>query len=373
MRPVPSPGGVATFARFATLAAFASLLLPGCASTPDAPDAPVVTQPQRSALPSYAEVAGAQNRRVADLDKVWAAASALVTYQDQDGQVRTEQAEGYLQIIQPDRVALSLGKQITSEVYFYLGSNATHYWWFDRLDPERKIAYVGTHEMASPERAASLGAPVHPLDLLDLIGITALPGAVEVGRDPEPPERAAANGVEREEREGIEPSPPPGARVGWSPDGRHVLVDVPARFGTRRMWFDPATMLPRRVELLDSRGRVSVASVLERDVLVEVRGDSRRRPLMAENIDVTIPGTPIRIRLLLDRIENRQERQSAAPFDLERLLRAYPVDRVEDVDLWEFEDVEALGGTPGGGGAPAGGVRVPDRRLRVTPGARPGT
>ena len=59
------------------------------------------------------------------------------------------------------------------------------------------------------------------------------------------------------------------------------------------------------------------------------------------------------------------------PFDLERLLRAYPVDRVEDVDLWEFEEVED--GAAGGGEATPGGVRVPDRRLRVTPGARPGT
>ncbi|MCB9840080.1 MAG: hypothetical protein H6809_00325 [Phycisphaeraceae bacterium] len=351
--------------------------MPGCSTSPEAPETPAIVEPERVELPSYAEVAGAQNRRVADLDRVWAAASALVTYQDQDGQVRTEQAEGYLQIIQADRVALSLGKQIASEVYFYLGANATHYWWFDRLEAGRKIAYVGTHEMASPERAASLGAPVHPLDLLDLIGITALPGAVEVEGAGEPADRAAASREgeasegEGGERVNVALAPPPGARVAWSPDGRHVLVDVPARFGTRRMWFDPATMLPRRVELLDSRGRVSVASVLERDVLVEVRGDSRRRPLMAENIDVTIPGTPIRIRLLLDRIENRQERQSAVPFDLERLLRAYPVDRVEDVDLWEFEEVED--GAAGGGEATPGGVRVPDRRLRVTPGARPGT
>lgn len=316
--------------------------LVGCESTPAQPDEPVLTQP--TTLPTYAQIASAQNARVADLQRVWGATTAIVTYQDQDGQVRTEQAEGYLQIVQPGRVALSLGKQITSEVYFYLGANQERYWWLDRLDAARSIGYVGTHEMATPERAAKFGAPVHPLDLLDLLGITELPEA-------ETPRRTLIEG-------GPDQTIPEGARVAWSPDGGSVVVDVPGRFGTRRMWFDPASLKPRRVEMLDDRGRVAVYSTLTRDTLVTVRGDSRRRPFMAAEVEVMIPGTPTSVRLRLDRLENREIRN--APFDLDGLLRAYPVQRVENLDEWEPAEREEEDETE------ALERRVPDRRMRGT-------
>lgn len=331
----------------------------GCSATGRVVGDPPSTTPDPLALPSYARVAAVQNSRVAMLVRLWAAASAIVTYQDQDGQIRTEQAEGYLQLIQPNQVALSLGKQITTQVYFYLGSNEERYWWMDRLDPERRIAFVGTHEAATPERAAKFGAPVHPLDLVDLLGITPLPDAAEP--------RIAATGGDSDPDSTL----PEGSRLAWSPDRTSVVVDVPGRFGTRRTWFDPETLRPRRVEILDERGRVAVYSTLARDVLVSVRGDSRLRPMMAENVEVFIPGTRISIRLLLDRLENRGDRQGRAPFDLDRLLGAYPVDRIEDLDALELgdgPDQPPAAGTPGGPGGGAPGVRTPDRRLRVAPG-----
>jgi hypothetical protein len=129
--------------------------------------------------------------------------------------------------------------------------------------------------------------------------------------------------------------------------------------------------------MLDERGRVAVYSLLTRDVLVAVRGDSRRRPFMAAEVEVFIPGTPTSVRLRLDRLENREIR--SAPFDLDRLLRAYPVERIEDLDEWEpprrggqgtasgAEGEESEGdGEPVG--APAPERRAPDRRLRGTPG-----
>lgn len=343
--------------------------LGGCADQPELTEAPPEA-PQPEPLPSYRVIADAQNQRAAMLDRLWSAASAVVTYQDQDGQVRTEQAEGYLQIIQPSNVALSLGKQITSEVYFYLGSNDDSYWWLDRLDPERKVAYIGTHAMASPERAARFGAPVHPLDLLDLLGVTPLPDPV-AAPETDPPERAAtssdgATGV-RPSATDADPTIPPGVRVSWSPDVVHVMVDVPGRFGTRRVWFESRTLLPRRVEILDRSGRVAVSSVLKRDVIVDVRGDSRRRPVMAESVDVSIPGTQISIRLLLSRLENRGTRQLTAPFNIEGVLRAYPVDRREDLDAIDVGE----GAQPDQQPSPAeGSPRIPDRRLRMAP-ARP--
>jgi hypothetical protein len=230
-------------------------------------------------------------------------------------------------------VALSLGKQITSEVYFYLGSNDQRYWWLDRLDPDRGVAYIGTHANATPERATRLGAPVHPLDLLDLLGITPLP-------------------------EGEDQAAPDGVQVGFSPDGESIMVAVPGRFGTRRVWFEPDDFMPRRVEILDAQGRVAVRSTLEDDALVEVSEDSRQRPLMASEVRVQVPGTPSSVRLRMSRLENRGTRQRETPFDDAAVLRAYPVDRVEDLDALALEE-------PRPEPAATGGARTPDRRLRV--------
>lgn len=334
-------------ARAALAGLIVAMCVWGCAS-PGAVEAP--PEAHAAVLPTYAQVAEAHNARVASLDRVWAAVAAIVRYQDQSGRMRTEQAEGHLQIIAPRRVALSLGKLVTSDVYFYLGSNEDLYWWIDRMDAGQRAAFVGSHILATPQRAAQFGAPVHPLDLLDLLGITPLPEA-DAGL-------------------------PQGGRLDWAPDGAHILVDVPSRFGTRRMWFDPATIMPRRVEILDERARVVVSSRLSRDVLVPVRGDSRLRPHMADSIEVSVPGTEVSIRLLLSRVENRRERQSEAPFDLERVLRSYPIDRLEIIDDWDPPEPHDDGARQGAASEPGpietlGERRTPDRRLRTNP-PRPG-
>jgi hypothetical protein len=334
------------------------LALPACTSPGSHDDGPITSLAPRP-LPTYAEIAAAQNARAAMLDRFWAATTAIVTYEDQDGVVRTEQAEGHLQIIQPTGVALSLGKQITSEIYFYLGSNDEFYWWLDRLDPERGVAYIGTHAMATPQRAARFGAPVHPLDLLDLLGITPLPG--DGGAELLDPVHAQA--PETAGGDGSVAGAPPGVRVAWSPDGSLVMVDVPGRFGTRRVSFEPDTLMPRRVEILDDRGRVVVYSTLAGEVVASVLEDSRQRPLVSSQVEVLIPGSQTSIRLRMDRIENRGSRQRDNPFNLEGVLRAYPVDRIEDLDAIEIDAPLA----PEDAGPP-GPARTPDRRLRVRPG-----
>jgi hypothetical protein len=65
----------------------------------------------------------------------------------------------------------------------------------------------------------------------------------------------------------------------------------------------------------------------------------------------------------MDRIENRGSRQRDNPFNLEGVLRAYPVDRIEDLDALEIDEPAPSEARP-----PAP-VRTPDRRLRTSPGA----
>jgi hypothetical protein len=86
----------------------------GACATPERP-------PPRALGITAEDVLEAHNARAAALDRLWARASVQVTGADENGRL-SEQAEGHLQIDQPDRVALSLGK--LGKVQLYLGSNA---------------------------------------------------------------------------------------------------------------------------------------------------------------------------------------------------------------------------------------------------------
>ncbi len=277
------------------LAGVASLAgLAGCELGPKGPATPVnsATMP----LPSYSAVSERYNQRVARLDKVWARISIRVTGVDKEGNKVDEQAEGHLQVIRPDKLALSITK--VGETYFYLGSNEQVYWWLDLH--EDKKALVGRHEKATPQLAARFDVPVHPLDLLELLGITPLP-----------PGAAAA--------------------TAWSRDGRLLEVTLPGRWGKRHLSLDPATFQPRYIELLDSRGKVLVAAELEDPQPVVVRCDSATPPMASlYNIDIATSGTHITLRLYDP--ENRCDRQKLTPFDFDALLKAYGVTAIERLD-----------------------------------------
>ncbi|TVQ61924.1 MAG: hypothetical protein EA379_05795 [Phycisphaerales bacterium] len=169
--------------------------------------------------PAYLETARAYNERANRLERVWARAVVEVRYVDQDGRRRSEQGDGHLQLLAPDRLALSLGK--LGEMVLYLGCDDTRHWLFERGEPTRVA--VGLHENLGRPCARSLGLPAHPLDIIDLLGVTPLP-----------------------EREGA-------GRTSWARDGT-LAVETPGRLGTLRVLIDPATHLPVRMEMLDAPG-----------------------------------------------------------------------------------------------------------------------
>lgn len=274
-----------------------TLLLSGCADqtsnrASDAKPA-AITQP----LPSYAVIAQKYNKRVERLDKVWARISMRVTGLDTQGEPVDEQAEGHLQVVRPDKLALSITK--VGETYFYLGSNADLYWWLDlHQDPHR--ALVGHHDKATPAQAAKFDIPVHPLDLLELLGITPLP-------------------------------PGATASVAWSKDGKSVEVKVPGRWGQRRLLLDPVSYAAREIDLFDSRGKPVVSARLESPQAVAVRCDSSTPP-MASLYHIDLHNSKTTIVLRLYDPENRCDRQKMTPFDLEALSSAYGIKSVEWID-----------------------------------------
>jgi len=205
----------------------------------------------RAAGVAYGELASAHNARASRLGRLWARAAVQLKYTDREGVARREQGEGHLQVIQPSRLALSVGK--LGEVLFWLGSDERMFWWFELGESSR--ASVALHENATRACAGELALPVHPLDLLDLLGVTALPS-----------------------------SSPSGVKVDGA--GR-LVVDVPARLGARRVFFDPGTRRPVRVELWRAGDRSPVIRAeLSEYERVDVPGEGGVDPRAASRVRV---------------------------------------------------------------------------------------
>lgn len=285
----------------ALLLVIVAIAASGCARTPPAPGGVLVTDRR---LPTYDEVAQAHNQRVANLDRVWARTTVVIDSTDRDGKPRRDQGEGHLHVVRPRSLALTVGK--LGETVLYLGSNEERYWWFDLLGGrDADTAYVGRHDRAAETSLAEAGAPLHPLDLIELLGVLPLPTGQEVFG--------------------------PTDRVSRGDDGS-VLVVLPARSGHRLLAFEPETYRLRRAALFDATGRLLVRSEARSygEVrLVEGGGDW---PEMPSRILIDVPAEGVSVRLTLYDAENRGSRQTMLPFDLDRLLRAHRIDRVIDVD-----------------------------------------
>jgi hypothetical protein len=275
------------------LAALAALLS-GCAG-------PARHQPgatvARGPVPTYEEVAAAYNRRVEPLDRLWARTVIRVWFVNQEGKEQQEQLEGHLQYLRPDRLLLTFDKVGTT--YAALGSNDQKYWWIETRG-DRK-AWVGQHEEATPELIAQLGLPVHPLEFVELLGITPLPVRA------------------------------PGARVEWSEDGR-LRVTAPGRMGERRLWLDPQRWVPLRVDVLGTGGEVVISAELTRYQAVAVRSPiGHWNPEVPGELQAQQDRAKLRVRMTLFDPETAGARPKASAFDLERLLKLLEVDQVQQL------------------------------------------
>lgn len=271
----------------------------GCSSSPGtSPTPPVVGR----ALPSYAQLASEHNERVARLDRLWARMSFVVRRPDPDrpGKRLSDQAEGHVQIEQPNNVSVSMTK--LGELFFLLGSNDDLYWWIDRTDKHEPVVLFGRHELAGPKTLEWLGVSLAPLELVDLFGITPLP----------------------------EEGDPQEAWVLRESEGQ-ISVIVPTRFGYRKLIFDEASHVLEHVELLDSAGDLVVRSELGRRRRVPVRGEGEPGEFMGTRIRLRIPAQDVFISIELAEQINKDLNPRA--FDFERLLRGYARNgRVYDLD-----------------------------------------
>lgn len=280
--------------------ALATLLLVAGVLASCAPQSVQRTEPPPAVqrpLPSYAEVAQAHNARVAPLASLFATHSARVTYIDDEGDRQVEQAEGIIQAVFPDKLALSIGK--VGKRVFWFGGDGERYWWFDLR--EDRTAYVGSYDNFD-RTSHRIGLTIHPLDLIRVLGVLPLP---------DPPE--------------------PGATQ-WSSDGRLLGVTTRIRNnGYQRMWLDPASYEPQKIELFNAARELVLLADLESYTHAEVR-DLSVGPRIATRVNVLDPVSGVEVRLTMDSPSDGVGRINADAFDFDVLRQTLGVERVVDLD-----------------------------------------
>jgi hypothetical protein len=299
----------------ATIPALAAMVAAaGCATGMPEPRPPRPPVQAETALPSYQEVAERYNERIANLPRIWARTTGRIWFPDEQGRTRTEQVEGHLQFLAPDRLLLNFDK--VSQTYGLMGTNAERYWWIE-LDRERR-AYVGDHAKVTDERIAELGMPIYPRDVIDLLGITPIPA----------------------------PGESPRTSLAWTPDRRMLVVLTATGAGSeaaapaqpisvyRRLFLDPATYEPLRVEILDADEQVRAVSVLGNYETLAIPGAGPEvpRPRIATEIYVGTADEQTTMRLRMSEPEIGRRRPNEGVFRFERLVEHYRVGEVVSLD-----------------------------------------
>lgn len=264
---------------------------------------------ERGAAPAYADAAARYNEVVRAYDHLWTPIAFRLRYRDVEKDRLVEDlADGHLQVIAPDRLALRVDK--LSETYFYMGSDAEQYWW---IDVKGSKAVVGRHDTVTEELIELLGIPVHPLELVELLGV--------VGMD------VSGYGTTK-----------------WSSDGRRLGIVTRGRFGNTLVWVDPTTYRPLAVEVTDSTGRTTLRSELTRSRLIRQDEDARARMEIASQVVVHFADGETRLTIRMEDPENRSRRVRAQAFDLETVLNTYGVREVDDLDAPMNPDRAGRGG-----------------------------
>lgn len=287
------------------------MVLPsGCTTTPVTDNPPTDDPTKPPAVPNapaYDHLAGVHNRRVDRLKRLHSQGVIELRWEDDRGK-HFEQGNVRLWLDLPHKTALRVEK--LGDVLLWLGSDETEFWFFDLISDETMLVH-GQHDQEI--RSGAVGAiGLKPLALLDLIGLTPLP--------PRPPLAA-----------GDEPSTDLPPDVSFDAQRNAWTVEAQGAGGRMRLYFDPMTFLPVRIESLDSEGIPVAASELDRHRPVETEGSlSVNWPRLPTLIDIDLGGQARSLKLALDSPTTIVEGQPMdRVFDLARLRKAMPTDHEE--------------------------------------------
>lgn len=294
---------VRLFATARAAAAFivATCLLTACAVNDASNSADPLPPP--AVLPSFVEIVQRYNANLERVDRLWARAVVELEWREK-GKRRFEQGEGHLIMVLPDRVALTIGK--LGQDGFWAGCDAERYWLFD-LRGER-VVHVGKHAWADKPCVRSLGLPVMPMELPRLLGLTTI--------DPE--------------HEPVAPA------VEWI----HGSLVIEPVGHSSRLFLDPVTARPVRIDLLDETGHSRVTCRLTQYEPMPVAGAAPGAyPHIATRAVITITGAGLQERSgkatlhLADPTDGREEdRIREKAFDFDALIKAHKPSVIDLLD-----------------------------------------
>ena len=292
--------GVAAACTLAALSGCESLGK-GSASSQEKPakQEPVVLPP----LPAYGDLARAHNARIQGLERIKAPVSLVIKSTDAAGKQSTDQVEGNLTIALPRSLSLRLDK--IGQTVFVMGSNEDRFWWFDLREPA--TSYVASHRGASHSALADFDLPIHPLDLIVLLGISPLP-----------------------EQSGTS---------AWSKDGSKLGLFLPidgGAGGQLRVWLDPKTREPVRCEVFDSSKRFVLVANPTRYAAVTLKdgpvAGGPTQPRMATRFEIKLLARQTVATLNLVSPENPGSKLKQKVFDYAALKENYSVAKEVSLD-----------------------------------------
>jgi hypothetical protein len=278
-----------------------ALALPaGCRTGPATTGGPAVVIDDAAVAAALAR----HRERVDALARVTSRGVIELRWRDEEGEEHFEpQVDAHLWIERPRRTALR-GEKVGRDL-LWLGSDDERFWFFDMMGDESRL-FVASH--ADAHRAVeSWSLPIAPLALLDLMGLTAVPGAAGDG----------PGGVTLDAE-----------RDAW-------IVHAAGAGGRMRLFLDRTSGLPVRVESIGPDDAVVLASDLGRYRSVDVPGvAAARRPRMPTLIDIADPAGTMSVKLALGTPEvDESAPQWGTVFDLAALTRYFRPDHVHDLGV----------------------------------------
>lgn len=259
-------------------AAIITAALPGCSTSND------IEPADTDVLELTAtQVIERHNARAGLLDELHGRGVIELRWTDDRGR-HFEQGDAELWIDQPSRTALRVDK--LGEVFIWLGSNEAQWWLFD-LTARPRTLYVDDLDSTLAAQRIDV-ASMHPLTLLDLIGITTV------------------QAIESE-------------MLRVDPDQPAVLVEATGRGGRVELRFDRSGSILLGVTALGPDGEPLAVSRLRDPASVRQPGTNPLNwPKLATTIDIEVVGRDGSLRLALGS-------------NLDGALDGQPIDRIFDL------------------------------------------
>ncbi len=253
----------------------------------------------RGPAPRYIDAVADYNAARPKIDKLRVPGVVRITYADDEGEVHNEQGDGLLQVIPPDRVALSLRKVGTP--ILWLGCDDTRSWFFDLISDE-PTALVRSNDAIDRDHGSMLGLAIRPSDLLVMLGLTPIDIHAEGGTQ-------------------------------WSADGRRLGITTRLNERTLlRLWIDPHDQRPVKAEWFDEAHQPLLVAEMTGTERVEFSG-AGERPIIPARISASHVPTGAFIRLDLSSAQSgRFARIADDAFRFEALCEYLGVQKVIEAD-----------------------------------------